>query len=32
VWADGMVDNPPGRPIARGDIVRFLPLPELIAR
>ena len=32
VWADGLVDNPPGRAIARGDIVRFLPLSELIAR
>ncbi len=32
VWADGLVDNPPGQAIARGDLVRFLPLPELIAR
>ena len=32
VWADGLVDNPPGRPITRGDVVRFLPLSELIAR
>ena len=32
VWADGLVDNPPGQPIARGDTVRYLPLPELIAR
>ena len=32
VWADGLVDNPPGRAITRGDIVRFLPLSELIAR
>jgi molybdopterin molybdotransferase len=32
VWADGLVDNPPGNAIARGDAVRFLPLPALIAR
>ncbi len=30
-WADGLVDNPPGQPIARGDVVRFLPLSELLA-
>ena len=29
-WADGLVDNPPGRAIARGDAVRFLPLAELL--
>jgi molybdopterin molybdotransferase len=29
-WADGLVDNPAGRPIARGDAVRFLPLAELL--
>ena len=28
-WADGLVDNPAGRAIARGDAVRFLPLAEL---
>jgi molybdopterin molybdotransferase len=32
VWADGLVDNPPGGVIHCGDVVRFLPLPELIAR
>lgn len=32
VWADGLVDNPSGQAIARGDRVTFLPLPELIAR
>jgi molybdopterin molybdotransferase len=32
VWADGLVDNPPGQAIARGDLVRFLPLAELLAR
>ncbi|MDB5896874.1 MAG: MoeA-like, domain [Ramlibacter sp.] len=31
VWADGLVDNPGGRTIARGDLVRFLPLSELLA-
>jgi molybdopterin molybdotransferase len=30
VWADGLVDNPPGQAIARGDVVRFLPLALLI--
>jgi molybdopterin molybdotransferase len=32
VWADGLVDNPPGQRIARGDVVPFLPLRELLAR
>ncbi len=32
VWADGLVDNPPGQVIRRGDAIRFLPLSELIAR
>ncbi|MCD2342960.1 molybdopterin molybdotransferase MoeA [Ideonella azotifigens] len=31
VWADGLVDNPAGRAIVRGDTVRFLPLANLIA-
>jgi len=31
VWADGLVDNPGGQAIARGDTVRFLPLAELLA-
>jgi molybdopterin molybdotransferase len=26
VWADGLVDNPPGQVIRRGDTVRYLPL------
>jgi molybdopterin molybdotransferase len=30
VWADGLVDNPPGQAIRRGDVVRFLPLQQLI--
>jgi molybdopterin molybdotransferase len=29
VWGDGLVDNPPGQPIAAGDIVRFIPFAEL---
>jgi len=29
VWADGMVDNPPGHAIKPGDSVRFLPFVEL---
>jgi molybdopterin molybdotransferase len=31
VWGDGLVDNPPGRSIARGDSVLFLSLAELMA-
>ncbi|GAB4463966.1 MAG: molybdopterin molybdotransferase MoeA [Burkholderiaceae bacterium] len=30
-WADGLVDNPPNRPIARGDTVRYLSFAELLA-
>ena len=30
VWADGLVDNPPGQVIARGDVVRFMALAELL--
>lgn len=29
VWGDGLVDNPPGRAIAEGDLVRFIPFAEL---
>ncbi len=29
VWGDGLVDNPPGRVINEGDIVRFIPFAEL---
>jgi molybdopterin molybdotransferase len=32
VWADGLVDNPPGQAIARGDKVRYLPMSELMSR
>jgi molybdopterin molybdotransferase len=31
VWADGLIDNPGGQTIAHGDLVRFLPLAELLA-
>ena len=30
VWADGLVDNPGGQPIRRGDVVRFLPMAQLL--
>jgi molybdopterin molybdotransferase len=29
VWGDGLIDNPPGRSIHEGDIVRFIPFAEL---
>ncbi|WP_292446126.1 gephyrin-like molybdotransferase Glp [Methylibium sp.] len=31
VWAEGLIDNPPGRAIARGDAVRFVPFSEWLA-
>jgi molybdopterin molybdotransferase len=31
VWGDGVVDNPAGRTIARGDLVNFLPFAEWLA-
>lgn len=30
VWADGLVDNPPGQTIQSGDMVRFLPMTGLM--
>jgi molybdopterin molybdotransferase len=30
VWGDGLIDNPPGRAIARGDIVQFIPFSGLL--
>jgi len=30
IWGDGLIDNPPGRTIAPGDTVRFLPFNELL--
>lgn len=32
VWADGLVDNPAGTTIARGDLVRYFPFVELVSR
>jgi molybdopterin molybdotransferase len=32
VWADGLVDNPGGNVIRRGDTLRFLPMADLITR
>jgi len=32
VWGDGLVDNPSGQVIRRGDTVRFLSTTELMAR
>jgi molybdopterin molybdotransferase len=31
VWGDGLVDNPGKHPIARGEMVRFLPFAELVS-
>ena len=31
VWADGLVDNPPGKTIAHGDVVRFIPFASLMS-
>ena len=30
VWGDGLVDNPGGRAVARGDTVAYLPFSELV--
>jgi molybdopterin molybdotransferase len=30
VWGHGLIDNPPGRAIAKGDTVRFIPFSELM--
>jgi molybdopterin molybdotransferase len=29
VWADGLIDCPPGQAIERGDMVRFIPFASL---
>jgi molybdopterin molybdotransferase len=29
VWGDGLIDNPPGQAIARGDLVRFISFADL---
>jgi molybdopterin molybdotransferase len=31
VWADGLIDNPPGCAIAPGDAVRFVPFSEVLS-
>ncbi len=31
VWGDGLVDNPPGQAIRRGDLVAFTPFSELLS-
>jgi len=31
VWADGLIDNPPGQAIARGDTVSFTPFADFLA-
>ena len=31
VWGDGLLDNPAGRTIAHGDMVRFISLPTLMS-
>jgi molybdopterin molybdotransferase len=31
VWADGLVDNPPGQAVRHGDTVAFLPLAAWVA-
>ena len=30
VWADGLVDNPPGQTIAPGDVVQFIPFSGVL--
>jgi molybdopterin molybdotransferase len=31
VWGDGLIDNPPGQVIMRGDTVRFIPFSMLLS-
>lgn len=31
VWADGLIDNPPGCNIAPGDMVRFVPFSDVLS-
>ncbi len=30
-WGDGLIDNPPGQAIARGDLVRFIAFADLLS-
>ena len=31
IWGDGMVDNPPEKTIAHGELVQFIPFAQLVA-
>ena len=31
VWGDGLIDNPPGQTVRRGDTVRFIALSDLLS-
>jgi molybdopterin molybdotransferase len=31
VWGDGVVDNPAGQTISKGDVVNFLPFSEWLS-
>ena len=31
VWGNGLIDNPPGQAISRGDVVRFIPFSSLMS-
>jgi len=31
VWGDGLVDNPPGQAVAKGDTVQFMPFSEFLS-
>ena len=31
VWGDGLIDNPPGTIIRRGDMVKFIPFSEMMS-
>jgi molybdopterin molybdotransferase len=31
VWGNGLIDNPPGRAISRGDLVSFIPLSSFLS-
>ncbi len=30
-WADGLIDNPPGQAIAKGDTVQYIPMQSLLS-
>jgi len=31
VWGDGLIDNPPGKTIQRGEMVKFIPFSEMMS-